>query len=113
MYNGQYIKVKQVKIIDSSIIFKGNIIKGKKKLLKKQKMIEQTQFYIQIDLNQVKKSLKQLFVEKTKGLIKIIFLEENKKIFNTELWIILKALRFARKKTLNNRNTPITIFCDF
>lgn len=43
---------------------------------------------------------------------KSIFPGENKEILDTELWAILEALGVARKETLNDGNTPITIFCD-
>lgn len=43
---------------------------------------------------------------------KNIFLRKNKKILNTELWVILNALNIVGKKILNIKDILITIFCN-
>lgn len=40
------------------------------------------------------------------------FLRKNKKILDVKVWIISIALYTVLKKTLNDINTLITIFCD-
>ena len=41
-----------------------------------------------------------------------MFLGKNKEVHNAELWAIAEGLETARKRTLNNNNTLITIFSD-
>lgn len=41
-----------------------------------------------------------------------MFLEKNKKVFDTELQAITESLKIIRKITLNNNNISITIFSD-
>lgn len=68
-----------------------------------------------MDLSLVKETLELQLAGKIKISIvgrTTVFSWENKEIPAAELWAIAEALEIARKETLNNHNTPITILSD-
>lgn len=103
--------------MDPSMVFKGDvIIEGRNQALKEAKK-NRMGLVLWTDgskLDKGKVGTAVCWKDKRLGQWKekSIFLGKNKEILDAELWAILEALGIARKETINDKDMPITIFCD-